>query len=214
MLRAWLAAQGVHRPTAALVERVADESVLGTTARWPASGGGEIRLYRSRMQWVGPDSDDHGAAQRGGTPLTLGSAGSAIGAKGEGRTVVEEERGAPVALRLHRSCSRQVPTWGGELRLRRGLPEELGLPGPLPLNCVVRARAGEDRFQRAPRTPPRRLKKQFQGAGIAPWWRLAPVVCDAEGRLLLVPGLGMDARVAIQPGGWVLEWQAQGSSPP
>ena len=55
-------------------------------------------------------------------------------------------------------------------------------------------RQGGERFQRAPGTPPRSLKKQFQAAAVPAWQRDAPLLFAADGRLLFVPGLGLDAR--------------------
>ncbi len=97
--------------------------------------------------------------------------------------------------------------WAGVLRLRRAQADEPGLPGPLPLHCVVVDRQPGQRFQRAAGTPARSLKKQFQQAGLAAWSRSGPVVCDNQGRLLFVSGLGLDARVCTTSGSrWVLEW--------
>jgi tRNA(Ile)-lysidine synthase len=63
-----------------------------------------------------------------------------------------------------------------------------------------RARSGGERFQRAAGTPPRSLKKQFQAAGVPAWQRDAPLLFSADGRLLFVPGLGIDARALAAPG--------------
>jgi tRNA(Ile)-lysidine synthase len=63
-----------------------------------------------------------------------------------------------------------------------------------------RARSGGERFQRAAGTPPRSLKKQFQAAGVPSWQRDAPLLFSADGRLLFVPGLGIDARALAAPG--------------
>ncbi len=63
-----------------------------------------------------------------------------------------------------------------------------------------RARSGGERFQRAVGTPPRSLKKQFQAAGVPAWQRDAPLLFSADGRLLFVPGLGIDARALAAPG--------------
>lgn len=63
-----------------------------------------------------------------------------------------------------------------------------------------RLREGGERFQRAPGTPPRSLKKQFQAAGVPAWQRDAPLLFSSDGRLLFVPGLGIDARAQAAPG--------------
>ena len=63
-----------------------------------------------------------------------------------------------------------------------------------------RARSGGEKFQRAAGTPPRSLKKQFQAAAVPAWQRDAPLLYSADGRLLFVPGLGLDARTLAAPG--------------
>lgn len=78
--------------------------------------------------------------------------------------------------------------------------EEGGIAARLLRGARWQARAGGERFQRAPGTPPRSLKKQFQAAGVAPWLRDAPLLFSADGQLLFVPGLGVDARALAPPG--------------
>ncbi len=75
-----------------------------------------------------------------------------------------------------------------------------------------RERSGGERFQRAAGTPPRSLKKQFQAAGVPAWQRDAPLLYAADGRLLFVPGLGMDARALAASGEaqCVLAWVQAG----
>ena len=63
-----------------------------------------------------------------------------------------------------------------------------------------RIRSGGERFQRAIGTPPRSLKKQFQAAAVPAWQRDAPLLFAADGRLLFVPGLGIDARALAATG--------------
>ncbi|HEY5719093.1 MAG TPA: tRNA lysidine(34) synthetase TilS [Gammaproteobacteria bacterium] len=72
-----------------------------------------------------------------------------------------------------------------------------------------RARSGGERFQRAPGTPPRSLKKQFQAAGVDAWQRNAPLLFGADGRLIFVPGLGIDARMQAVAGApqFALSWE-------
>lgn len=79
-------------------------------------------------------------------------------------------------------------------------PETGGIPRALLDGAHWRPRRGDDRFQRAPQTPPRALKKQFQQAGVPSWSREQPVLVAADGRLLFVPGLGTDARALAAPG--------------
>ena len=63
-----------------------------------------------------------------------------------------------------------------------------------------RLRQGGERFQRHAGTPPRSLKKQFQDVDVPAWLRDVPLLYAADGRLLFVPGLGIDARALAAPG--------------
>jgi tRNA(Ile)-lysidine synthase len=58
----------------------------------------------------------------------------------------------------------------------------------------VRARQGGERFRLRPDAPSRSLKQQFQTAGVPAWQRQGPLVWHADGRLLFVPGLGVEGR--------------------
>jgi tRNA(Ile)-lysidine synthase len=83
------------------------------------------------------------------------------------------------------------PGWGGAWLV------ELVSPGIGPARLAglaQRARAGAETFQRAPASTPRSLKKACQEAGLPPWRRSGPLLFDAEGCLIAVAGLGMDAR--------------------
>ena len=84
-----------------------------------------------------------------------------------------------------------------------------GVPLDALRNAPWRVRSGGEHFQRAMGTPPRRLKKQFQAAGIASWQRDAPLLFSADGRLLFVPGLGIDARAQAVAGApqFALFWE-------
>ena len=90
------------------------------------------------------------------------------------------------------------PLQGGELRSTR--VDAGGIAVDVLRDAQWRARRGGERFQRAPGTPPRSLKKQFQAAGLAAWERDAPLLFSADGRLLFVPGLGIDTRALAAPG--------------
>lgn len=87
---------------------------------------------------------------------------------------------------------------GGALRV------EPVAAGGVALSCLHQAqwrpRTGGERYQRAPGTPARSLKKQFQAAAVPAWQREAPLLFDAQGQLLFVPGLGIDARRWAAPG--------------
>ena len=58
---------------------------------------------------------------------------------------------------------------------------------------ICRARAGGEQFQATSKSVPQRLKNHFQRLGLPVWRRTGPLVF-ANGKLVFVPGLGMDAR--------------------
>jgi len=99
----------------------------------------------------------------------------------------------PMQLGLHR-----VPGASASVRLRPSA--QGGLPRELLEGARWQARQGTERFQGEPGRPARSLKKQFQAAGIPAWSRTAPLLVAADGALLFVPGLGMDARALAAPG--------------
>ena len=108
------------------------------------------------------------------------------------------------AIDLSRPGAHVLPQWGGTLEVTRAAP---GVAPSVLKACTLRAREGGEQFQRAPRSTPRSLKKQYQAAGIAAWQREGPLVY-AEGRLLFVPGLGIDARWLGAARGLTLRWHA------
>lgn len=83
---------------------------------------------------------------------------------------------------------------------------------------AVRAqqRAGGERFSLALKGMPRSLKKQFQARDVPPWQREGPLLFTAQGQLLFVPGLGIDARLQAAPGAPQLRitWQPGPPSTP
>ncbi len=102
-----------------------------------------------------------------------------------------------------------LPQWAGMLEVKRA---SAGVPARALKACTLRARAGGEQFQRAPRSTPRSLKKQYQDAGVAAWLRDGPLVY-ADGRLLFVPGLGIDARWWVDGRrGLTLRWHAAADS--
>jgi tRNA(Ile)-lysidine synthase len=102
---------------------------------------------------------------------------------------------APIHLDLSRPGTYFVPQWGGSMRV--SLAAGQGVPAQLLVQSELRQREGGEQFQRALRSTPRSLKKQFQAAGVPPWERDGPLVF-AGTQLLFVPGLGIDARALVQ----------------
>jgi tRNA(Ile)-lysidine synthase len=103
----------------------------------------------------------------------------------------------PLAADADRVGRHAVPGTDAALQVRAARE---GMPLALLRGAQWRARAGAERFQRAPGTPPRSLKKQFQAAGLPAWSRGAPLLFGADGALLFVPGLGIDARALAVAG--------------
>lgn len=87
-----------------------------------------------------------------------------------------------------------VPAWGGAFEVRAA---DVGLSADALRRAHLQPRAGGEQFQRAARSLPRSLKKQYQSAGVPQSERQGPLLwCGAQ--LLYVPGLGIDAR-ALRP---------------
>jgi tRNA(Ile)-lysidine synthase len=109
---------------------------------------------------------------------------------------------------LSRPGVHALPCWGGAIEVLRA---DSGGVSPDALKaCTLRVRSGGEQFQARPRSTPRSLKKQYQAAGVAAWQRDGPLVY-ADGRLLFVPGLGIDARWlgAERSRGLTLRWYAE-----
>lgn len=83
-----------------------------------------------------------------------------------------------------------VPGWGGHFVV------SAVAQGGVEPSCLrkldLRLREGGEQFQAAPGGTPRSLKKQFQALRVPAWQRGGPLLYH-QGRLLFVPGLGIDA---------------------
>jgi tRNA(Ile)-lysidine synthase len=104
----------------------------------------------------------------------------------------------PCAAVVDRVGVHAVPGFDASLRVSSS--RSTGMPLALLHNATWRAREIAQQFQRAPATPPRSLKKQYQAAGVPAWSRDAPLLFSADGQLLFVFGLGADARALAAPG--------------
>jgi tRNA(Ile)-lysidine synthase len=101
-------------------------------------------------------------------------------------------------LVLRRGGRYRLPGWGGVLvaeRVRAG-----GVPTALLVALSLQPRRGGEQFQGEAGRPARSLKKQYQAAAVPAWARGGPLLYGGNGRLLFVPGLGIDARVLAAPG--------------
>lgn len=186
VLRTWLAGAQAAVPAAVVDHVAAFDGSTSTVMRWSIDSARELRWYRG--------------------VLTL-SAASSDASRPEAASIKATAHGPAMVLRLGRSGTRHVQPWGGTLVLQRAASNEHGLNVSLPLVVHLRPRLGDDQFQLTPRGTARSLKKQFQARGVPAWERDGPVVTSEDGTVLLVPGLGLDARVATPGGRWVLQWQ-------
>jgi tRNA(Ile)-lysidine synthase len=98
---------------------------------------------------------------------------------------------------IHKAGRYEVPG-GGVLLVRRC--QQQGVPLAMLATARWVSRRGGEQFQRAPNTPPRSLKKAFQAAGVPEWQRQAPLLVGADGDVIFVPSLGVDARAVAATG--------------
>jgi tRNA(Ile)-lysidine synthase len=104
----------------------------------------------------------------------------------------------PCAAEVDRVGTHAVPGFAASLHVTQA--RSAGMPLALLHGATWCAREAAQQFQRAPATPPRSLKKQYQAAGVPAWSRDAPLLVSSDGQLLFVPGLGADARALAAPG--------------
>jgi tRNA(Ile)-lysidine synthase len=99
-----------------------------------------------------------------------------------------------------------LPGWGGVLTVQP--VERQGLCAALPCRLLLRPRHAGASFQMGSGRVPRSLKKQYQAAGVPEWSRVGPLMYRGP-ELVLVPGLGIDARVWAAHGEpqWGLTWR-------
>ncbi|OWQ91567.1 tRNA lysidine(34) synthetase TilS [Roseateles aquatilis] len=105
------------------------------------------------------------------------------------------EHAEPVAAQrvdLARPGRHAMPDWRGTLDVEPVTSDGIGLSRLS--NVELRPREGGERFQAHGKGVPRSLKKCWQTAGIPAAQREGPLI-HVDGRLLFVPGLGLDARL-------------------
>ena len=193
-LRAWWAAQAGRGAPDALVQRLLAQVPAQGTARWPAGVLAgvltECVLYRRRLQFCAQALAEGTAP--GAAALPAGSASALL-------------------TDLSLPGRHAVPGWDGAFEVIACVSQGV-LPARL-RQVLLQARGGGERFQAHAGSVPRSLKKQFQSAAVPASQRSGPLLW-ADGQLLFVPGLGIDARCRAEPGQaqLTLRWCA-GSAP-
>lgn len=188
LLRAWLAKTLDAAVPETLVRRLVDEMPAAGSARWPA-GAHELRLYRGLLRLAPATSTS--------TPTS---------------TSTQRGEVAPACLHLDQPGEHPLPAWHGCFVVA---PALAGGVAPAHLRALhARARRGGEQFRLAARGALRSLKKQYQARAIPAWEREGPLLFNAAGDLVFVPGLGVDARWLAAPGALQLQlhWVPEGVS--
>lgn len=182
LLRGWFRQATGRVLPASWVQRLHSETLGAVARRWPLSLQalasnqpvleGEVVLYRGLLTWK--------------PRTTVASVFS------PGSDQVD-------ALNLHIEAAGCVllPAGWGELVVEPVAAQ--GVPLSWLNDCALAPRRGGERFQMAAGRPARSLKKQFQMLAVPAWAREGPLLW-AQGQLIFVPGLGMDARAWGRPG--------------
>lgn len=170
LLRAWLGSRLPEGATQTLLARLANEWREGSRIH-AQCGALELRSHRGWLEIVD--------APKAATVRATAPAGASV-------LQVEQPGDYPVAA------------WRRVLRVAEVATND-GVPLALLARSELHARHGGERWQRAPGSPPRSLKKAWQAAGVPPWRRDAPLLY-AQQRIVFVDGLGLDARARALPG--------------
>ena len=190
-LRAWLHRQVGAPPPRTLVDRLLSEVAAPQASVWPAPGG-ELRRHRDWLGWhpLRPDAGAS-AALKPGT-----DAGAAVSP--------QANQSDPTA-NLSRPGTWRLPGLLGVWHVSRA--QSGGLAEADLRAVLLQPRQGGERFRLRPDAPGRSLKQQFQTAGVPAWQRQGPLVWHVDGRLLFVPGLGVEGRSRAPEGSAQLHLQ-------
>lgn len=204
VLRGWLRRATGRAATAALVGRLLKELPATGSASWPCGEGWLLRRHRGLLRLAAdrPVTPEAAAAPAAPAAAPRPAAISPVGASAArpaalGTAAAMAPAGPVSPLAIRRAGRYRLPGWPGCIVAER--VDQGGVPLAWLARLDVRPREGGERFQAAAGRPPRSLKKQFQAAGLAAWERAAPLLFSS-GRLVFVPGLGMDARVVALSG--------------
>jgi len=203
LLRHWVAQQTSRGCPESLLQRLLVELPQASGARWPAPGG-ELRHYRGWLEYRAESS-----ARRGSPSTALRGALDRLGNEPE----QGGETPAIPSLDLSRPGRHPLPDGLGDLLV--SAVHSGGVAADRLRDLRLAPRGGGERFQRARGSTPRSLKKQFQQAGVPAWARDRPLVLAADGSLLYVAGLGLDARQLAPPGvpQCAIDWLPAGDEP-
>jgi tRNA(Ile)-lysidine synthase len=180
-LQGWLRqALGRGAPDA-LVVRLMAELPRGSASTWQAPGA-SLRLYRGVLR------------ASAATSQFASPAASAAASK----TVSKRAKVPSAKLDLSVPGVHPQPDWGGSWLVEKAGSD--GVPAVLLRDARPVQRLGGERFSLAVGAVARSLKKQFQTCGIPAWQRNGPLLFSADGRLIWVPGLGVDARLRAGAG--------------
>jgi len=177
-LRAWLHRVTGRTAPATLIRRLLDEAPMATVARWPL-GDAELHLYRGRF-FVQARSKTPSPERAEALPASL-----------LGLVIATPVAGPPERFNLSRPGRHAIPSWSGAFDVEPVTTGGVALSALS--NVELRRREGGEQFQSHAKGLARSLKKCWQTAGIPAVQRAGPLVY-ADGCLLFVPGLGLDAR--------------------
>jgi tRNA(Ile)-lysidine synthase len=169
-LRAWLRQALGRSAPQSLVDRLSDELRLRKAGQWQAPGA-RLRLYRGLLVVVPADV--------------------------EALLPTVNTRPGPIHVNLAKPGVLRVPAWGGHFICTLAAP---GIAPAVLQTAQLRARQGAEVFQFTAHSAARSLKKQFQARGVPAWQREGPLLFDAQGQLLFVPGLGLNGSALAAPG--------------
>jgi len=122
-------------------------------------------------------------------------------------TVTQHKAPVSATIQLAIPGVSPLPGWQGDLVVQPCC--EGGASATTLQHLRLASRQGSEQFQRSQRSFPRSLKKQWQAAAVPAWQRDGPLLYTADGKLLFVPSLGIDARCWAAPGEpqFSLHWQ-------
>ena len=177
-LRVWLAKTIGRALPETLVERLVLELPERAIGKWEAPNA-DLQLYRGLLR-ASATPAANAAADVQATALT---------------TAVRRQ---PQGVDLAAPGQVVVAGWQGHFEIA---PVSQGGAVPALLQgAVLCERRGGERFRFSGGAVARSLKKQFQARAVPAWQRHGPLIYSAQGVLVFVPGLGIEASAQAIPG--------------